>query len=329
MPLSVGGRGGAPTLGKSNNSGGGRQAVVCVVVSIVMFTVSCRLGASSPLEVVRGAFQTVTTPVRYLGATISAPFQGIGNVLINLTSDQASLSELKEENERLQARNVELEEAEQTATRLQALLDVKDSYNLQSTAARIISGSSDSWTSTVTIDKGSSGGLTVGMPVMASNGVIGQIIQCDSASSVVRLLSDESSSVSAMVQSSRAQGMLTGSATGEVKLTLIRTSQTVEVGDTVVTSGLGGVFPKGLPLGKVTSVENNPGSLYLDVVVELFAHTENNEEVLVITSLTESQQADASDIAEADAQETGTTTSTGTTSTTDSDTSSSTSSDEE
>ena len=278
---------------------------------------------------VRGAFQTVTTPVRYLGATISAPFQGIGNVLINLTSDQATLSELKEENERLQARNVELEEAEQTATRLQALLDVKDSYNLQSTAARIISGSSDSWTSTVTIDKGSSGGLTVGMPVMASNGVIGQIIQCDSASSVVRLLSDESSSVSAMVQSSRAQGMLTGSATGEVKLTLIRTSQTVEVGDTVVTSGLGGVFPKGLPLGKVTSVENNPGSLYLDVVVELFAHTENNEEVLVITSLTESQQADATDIADADAQETGTSASTDIASTTDSDTSSSTSSDEE
>lgn len=106
-----------------------------------------------------------------------------------------------------------------------------------------------------------------------------------------------------MVQSSRAQGMLAGSATGQVTLTLIRTGQTVSVGDVVVTSGLGGVFPKGLPLGKVTSVDNNPGSLYLDIVVEPFAHTENFEEVLVITSLTEEQQATSEDISAADAQE--------------------------
>lgn len=261
------------------------------------------MGSNSPLELVRGAFQTVTSPVRYLGSTVSAPFQGVGNVITNLTTDQQTLSDLQAENERLQARNAELEEAEQTASRLQSLLDLQDSYNLQSTAARIISSSTDSWTSTVTIDKGSSSGLTVGMPIMASNGVIGQIIQCNAATSVVRLVKDESSSISAMVQSSRAQGMLTGSATGQVTLELIRTGQTVEVGDVVVTSGLGGVFPKGLPLGRVTSVENNPGALYLDIVVEPFAHTENNEEVLVITSLTEGQEASAEDIAAADAQE--------------------------
>lgn len=261
------------------------------------------MGSGSPFEAVRGAFQTVTSPVRYLGSTVSAPFQGLGNIITNLTTDQQTLSDLQEENQRLQARNAELEEAEQTASRLQSLLDLQDSYSLQSTAARIISSSTDSWTSTVTIDKGSTSGLTVGMPIMASNGIIGQIIQCNPTTSVVRLVTDESSSISAMVQSSRAQGMINGSATGQVTLELIRTGQTVEVGDVVVTSGLGGVFPKGLPLGRVTSVENNPGSLYLDIVVEPFAHTENNEEVLVITSLTEGQQASAEDIAAADAQE--------------------------
>ena len=271
------------------------------------------MGSGSPFEVVRGAFQTVTSPVRYLGSTVSAPFQGLGNIITNLTTDQQTLSDLQEENQRLQARNAELEEAEQTASRLQSLLDLQDSYSLQSTAARIISSSTDSWTSTVTIDKGSTSGLTVGMPIMASNGIIGQIIQCNPTTSVVRLVTDESSSISAMVQSSRAQGMINGSATGQVTLELIRAGQTVEVGDVVVTSGLGGVFPKGLPLGRVTSVENNPGSLYLDIVVEPFAHTENNEEVLVITSLTEGQQASAEDIAAADAQENaGKTTSTST-----------------
>ena len=261
------------------------------------------MGDAGPIAGVRSAFMTVTTPVRYLGATVTAPFQGLGNIFANLTSDQGTLSDLKAENERLQARNAELEESEQTASRLQALLGIKDAYNLQSTAARIISGSVDSWSSTVTIDKGTADGLSVGMPVTASNGVIGQIVECGATSATVRLLTDESSSISAMVQTSRAQGMLVGSATGQVELTLIRTSQTVNVGDVIVTSGLGGVFPKGLPLGKVTSVDSNPGSLYLDIVVEPFAHTENFEEVLVVTSLTQEQQATSEDISQADSQE--------------------------
>ncbi len=311
MPLSGQGRQTAPTIGNSSRqSTGGRALVICAVVSIVLFTVSCRTGEDGPLGVVRGAFQTVTAPVRYLGATVSVPFQSLANIVVNLTADQETLSELQAENEELRARNVELEEAEQEAERLQELLDLVDTYDLQSTAARVISGSSDSWTSTVTIDKGTSSGLSVGMPVTSSSGVIGQIIECGTSTSTVRLLTDENSSISAMVQSSRAQGMLTGSATGELSLTLVRTSQEVSVGDVVVTSGLGGVFPKGLPLGEVVSVQSSPGALYLEIVVEAYASAENYEEVLVITSLTEDQQATADDIAEADAQETSTSTTT-------------------
>lgn len=280
-----------------------RALVVCALLSVTLFTLSCQTGESGPLGVVRGAFQTVTSPVRYLGATIASPFQGLGNVFANLTADQATLTELTEENERLRAENVELTETAESAARLQALLDLQDAYSLQSSAARIISGSTDSWSSTVSLDKGTSSGLTAGMPVTSPTGVLGQIVSCGPTTSTVRLLSDESSSISCMVQSSRAQGMLTGSASGEVRLTLVSASQKVNVGDVVVTSGLGGVFPKGLPVGEVTSVESDPSAIYLDIVVELYAHPETSEEVLVITSLTEGQQATAEDIAEADAQE--------------------------
>lgn len=303
MPLG-GNRAPSSELGNNNQGTGGRELVVCLVISVVLFTVGVRTGEDGPLGAVRGAFQTVTTPVRLVGSAITMPFQGLGNIFSNLTADQATLSELQAENDELRSRNAELEEAEQTATRLQGLLDLQSSYNLQSTAAHIISGSSDSWSSTVTIDKGTSSGLSVGMPVTSSSGVIGQIVECGATSSTVLLVTDESSSVSAMVQSSRAQGMLDGSAAGEVRLDMIRTDQTVEVGDIVVTSGLGGVFPKGLPLGKVTSVEKNPGSMYYTIVVEPYAHTENAEEVLVITSLTDSQVATSEDVASADSQET-------------------------
>lgn len=303
MPLSGPRRQGVPTLSNARQSGGGAALIACAVISIALFTVSCRTGEDGPLSVVRGAFQTVTSPVRYLGATVAAPFQGLGNVVTNLTADQETLSELREENEQLRARNVELEEAAQSVERLQGLLDLQNVNNLQSTAAHIISGAGDSWSSTVVIDKGTTSGLAVGMPVTSSSGIIGQIVECGPTTSTVRLITDENSSVSAMIQSSRLQGMVEGSVTDQLSLTLIPSSSQVSVGDVVVTSGLGGVFPKGLPLGQVTSVENSPGSTYLSISVEPFAHAESYEEVLVITSLTEEQQATADDIAAADAQD--------------------------
>ena len=307
MPLSNQIQGASTGLGSNNNKHtGGRSFIILSLLSIVLLTVSARMGTEGPLEMVRGGFSTITMPFRMAGSAIAMPFQGIGNIFSNLTADQQTLSDLKAENEQLRSRNAELEETNQSTQRLQGLLDLKNTYNLQSTGARVISGSTDSFNNTIVIDKGTSSGLAVGMPVVDSGGVIGQIIECSPTTSTVRLITDEKSGVAAMVQSSRAQGMLMGSASRQITLNLINTNQKVAVGDTVVTSGLGGVFPKGLPLGKVTSVEAAPGSLYYTIVVEPYGNVSTNEEVMVITSLSEEQKATADDIAEADKQNTPT-----------------------
>ena len=309
MPLSNQIQGASSGLGSNNNKHtGGRSFIILSLLSIVLLTVSARMGAGGPLEMVRGGFSTITMPFRMAGSAIAMPFQGIGNIFSNLTADQQTLSDLKAENEQLRSRNAELEETNQSTQRLQGLLDLKNTYNLQSTGARVISGSTDSFNNTIVIDKGTSSGLAVGMPVVDSGGVIGQIIECGPTTSTVRLITDEKSGVAAMVQSSRAQGMLMGSASRQITLNLINTNQKVAVGDIVVTSGLGGVFPKGLPLGKVTSVEAAPGSLYYTIVIEPFGNVSTNEEVMVITSLSEEQKATADDIAEADKQNTPTAT---------------------
>ncbi len=287
---------GSSNLKSTKNATGGRLATILCVLSIVLFTLSCREAGSGPLTMIRGGFSVVASPVRAIGSLVGVPFQGLGNVVSNLTADQETLTELKEENAKLKAANAEYAENDLSVSRLQELLDLQDTYSLQSTAARIISGSTDSWSSTVTIDKGSTSGLTVGMPVCSSTGVIGQIMECGPTSSVVRLMSDEDSRISAMVQTTRASGTLAGSADGTLKLTGISVDQKVEVGDIIITSGLGGVYPKGLPLGTVTSCEKPTGALYWDIVVESIATTESQEEVLIITSLTEAQKkASASD----------------------------------
>lgn len=317
------------SLGRGSSSGVPRSLVVLTVISLAMFVVGVREGDSGLLHGVRGVFQTVATPVRLVGSFVSSPISGMGNVVGNLTADSATLSELEEENERLKAQVAELSEYEQQANTLTELLQLRNQYSLTSTAARVTGQSSDSWTSTITIDKGSSAGIAVGMPVTSSNGVIGQVSECGPSSATVRLITDENSGVSAMVQSSRAQGQVVGSPDGSLRMTLVRSDQKVSVGDTIITSGLGGVYPKGLPIGTVTNVTKTSGSMYYDITVEPLTVIDNLEEVLVITSISDDQKASAEDAAAANEQDRSTASTTSATTDASSSSSDSDSTDEE
>lgn len=269
------------------------------MLSVLLLTFYIREGEAGPIHAVRSGVVTATSPVRYVGSVVASPFNALGNIFSNLTASQETLSDLKQQNAELTGQVAQLAEAKETAERLEGLLGLQSTYNLQSTAARIIGGSSDAWSQTVTIDKGSLDGFEIGMPVCNAYGVIGQITEVALSSSTVLLINDETSGVSAMVQSSRAQGMLRGQADGSLRLEYVSTDYDVQVGDIVITSGLGGVFPKGLPLGTVSSVERRDNDVYYDIVVRTSASTENNEEVLVITALSDDQRATDEDIAAA------------------------------
>ncbi len=297
------------SMGRGSSNGVPRSLIVLSVISLALFVLGVREGDSGLLHGVRGVFQTVATPARVVGSVVASPISGISNVVGNLTADSQTLSDLKAENDDLKAQVARLTEYEDEANTLTDLLQLRNQYNLDSTAARVIARSTDSWSSTITIDKGTTSGIQTGMPVMTSTGVVGQVSECGPTTATVRLITDESSGVSAKVQSSGAQGQLQGSADGTLHLNLIRTDQQVSTGDSVVTSGLGGVYPKGLPVGTVSNVTKSSGSLYYDITVEPLASVGSLEEVLVITSLSGDQQATADDATAANAQDRTTSTS--------------------
>lgn len=294
-------------LNNRTQSTGLRPLIVLCIVSVLLLTFYIREGDTGPIHAVRSGVTTVTSPVRLVGSLVATPFNALSNVAANLTASQETLSDLKQQNEELTAEVAELSEAKETATRLEGLLNLQSTYNLQSTAARIVGASSDAWSRTVTIDKGSLDGLAINMPVTDSAGVIGQIIEVSPNTSTVRLITDEASGVSAMVQSTRAQGMLQGQADGTLRLEYVSVGADVKEGDIIVTSGIGGVYPKGLPLGTVSSVESAENAMYYTIVVTMGSTTENNEEVLVITSLTDEQTATDEEVADANANPQGTT----------------------
>ena len=271
-----------------------RPLIVFSLISVLLLTFYIREGEAGPIHAVRSGVTTITSPVRFVGSAVAAPFNAIGNVFSNLTASQDTLDELKKQNEELTSKVAELSEAQKTAERLEGLVGLQSTYNLKSTAARIVGASGDAWTSTVTIDKGSADGLTINMPVTSSAGVIGQIIDVSAKTSTVRLIGDENSGVSAMVQD------------GTLRLEYVSVDSDVKVGDIIVTSGIGGVFPKGLPLGTVSSVEKSANDVYYTIVVRAQTTAENNEEVLVITSLTDEQSASDEDVSTANSTPQGT-----------------------
>ena len=286
-------------LNQRRQSTGLRPLIVLCVVSILVLTFYLREGESGPIHTLRAGVTTITTPARMAGNLGSAPFNAVGNILGNLTASRATLDELEAENAELTARVAKLAEYQATSERLEKLLDLQSTYNLQSTAARIIGQSSDAWSDTVTIDKGSLDGISVNMPVTNSTGVIGQVIEVAPNASTVRLLTDEGSGVSAMIQDTRAQGMVQGQPDGTLRMDYVSVDADVKEGDIIITSGIGGVYPKGLPIGTVASVTKNSNDVYYTIIVSSASRTESNEEVLVITSLTEEQTATDEDVASA------------------------------
>lgn len=265
--------------------------IVLCVISLLLLTFYLREGDTGPIHAVRGGVMTVTSPVRMLGSAVAAPFGALGNIAQNATASSETLSELKKRNEELTAQVAELSEAQETAERLEKLVGLKSTYSLESTAARIIGSTGNAWTDSVIIDKGSASGFEVGMPVCSSGGVIGQIIEVSANTSTVRLITDDQSGVSAMIQGSRAQGVLQGQADGTLRLEYVVSDAEVATGDIVITSGIGGTFPKGLPLGTVASIDRAPNAVYYTIVVRAASSAESNEEVLVITSVSEDQIA--------------------------------------
>lgn len=271
-------------IGERDQRRGVRLLVILLVVSLVSVTLYSREGSSGPVHLLRSAVQTVATPFRLLGSQLVRPLDALGNVVSNLTADSATLEELQGENEQLVQQLAQFNEYKSENERLEAILALSSAYDLQGVAARVIEKSDETWTDTIVIDKGSTSGIRMDMPVTIGSGVIGQVCSVSATTSTVRLLTDPSMGVSAMLQNSRTTGILAGSVDGYLHLQYVTTDVDVSTGEIVVSSGLGGVYPKGLPLGRVVSVSSASSDQYLDITVEPISRASNYEEVFVITS---------------------------------------------
>ncbi len=237
--------------------------------------------------------QLKNDPIGPMLLWIMRPLQIAAQTTMNWIQDvQDSYSMLagyRSENEKLRKRIQQLEvernqllEAEATNRRLQQLLDFRTRLPSGSMTASIIADSASSWFKSCLLDKGSTDGVRKGMAVMTPLGVVGQVVAVTARAAKVLLLTDPNSGVDVLVQRTRARGIVSGSLDNGTTLKYVKRSEDIQEGDRLVTSGLDGIFPKGIVVGTVIKVRKQTLGLFQYIEVMPAVSLTRTEEVFIV-----------------------------------------------
>lgn len=228
-------------------------------------------------------FQEVTKP-------LGLSFQFVTNKTSNLWTSYLWLIGVARENAELRgelylirSEVIRLRELAQENRTLRSLLEFKQAAGFQGKVASVIGYDPTGWLRTVTVDKGTSHGLLEALPVIQAGAVVGQVSVAASDTSQVLLLTDRSSGVAGVIQRSRARGIIFGTGSNNCRFDYVGQDEDVVVGDVVVTSGMDGVFPKGLEIGQIVRIKNEPGEVFQSIAIKPSVDFTHLESVFVIT----------------------------------------------
>lgn len=213
---------------------------------------------------------------------------GILGGLERLWTNYFWLHGAREENRQLQAeirdltlRLETLQQAQKENARLQQVLGLSANLPYRSITAKVVGRTPDFMSKTVYIDRGSAAGIAADDPVLSSSGVVGRVVFVSRYHSQIQLITNSDASTGVMVERTRSPGVLKGSGDSLLNLDYISNTEQINAGDLVTSSGLDGIYPKGLPVGKVA--ESHKGnSVFRSIKVEPTADLIHLEEVLVL-----------------------------------------------
>jgi rod shape-determining protein MreC len=259
-----------------------RTAVLFIAVMlghIILISAQVNSRAGVPLlEVITfGAFAEVQR-----GASgFTGGFRNAWNGYVNLRGVRAENERLKEQLAALQVQFQQERARAERARQLERLLGFQNELNISTQAAAIIgAGGMDNFR-VITIDRGTKHGIATNMAVIAPTGVVGRVVTPTHHASKVQLLIDRNAAAGALVERTRAQGIIVGTGENFVRMDFVAATADVKVGDTVVTSGIDKIYPRGFVIGRVETVGGGDG-IYRTVRVRPSVDFNRLEEVLVV-----------------------------------------------
>lgn len=256
--------------------------IILIAINIIILSASSRSYSSYydpgriAIPFIAPFQEAVTRSIRFV--------RGLWNNYFYLVTAAKENERIRDALNRAIEENNQLVELKLSNTRLRGLLEFQKTIANRVIAAEVIGKDPSPWFKTIIIDKGRDDQVGKGMAVVIPDGVVGQVINASSHYSKVLLITAHNSSADALVQRTRARGIIQGGATGRCVFKYVLRKHDVQIGDRVVTSGLDDVFPKGLSIGQVSRVIKPDAGIFQEVTVIPYVDFEKLEEVLVVLS---------------------------------------------
>lgn len=271
---------------RDKNSSRKVWVLIFVLASIFCIVFLTARGRFEPV-VSSQAVSLVLAPFQQVVSWVGSQVNYVTSNIWEIATEHQQNKMLRSEVEQLRAQNLQASEFAAENERLRALLGYKQSATqFDLVAARVIGRESATWSSMIVIDRGTSDGVRENMAVVTEKGLVGHVVEAGLKSSKVQLIMDPRSSVGTLVQrpESRVTGIVEGDMNDPTMPRMVNIPKTADVqeGDVIVTSGFGGVYPKGIVVGKVAAVKNEAGGLLKYGVIETSVNFQKLEDVAVI-----------------------------------------------
>ena len=253
--------------------------LTAVVVSLLFLTLQTR-GYSAGADQVIAA---VTTPLQAALAKLHRGAFGLWGTYLDWKTVRTENRRLRDEVEQLRVEALRVRETDEENRRLRRLLALRDRLPLATLPAEVIARDWG-WTRALTVNRGLGDGIVRMTPAITPDGLVGRVVDVRPGASVVQLLTDPASTVGALLVRTRTGGVVEGAPPGTVRFKyMARDGAAIQVGDLVVTSGLGGVFPRGIPLGRVQAIDDRGSALFHYATLTPAVDVARVEEVLLLT----------------------------------------------
>jgi len=258
---------------------------VLLLTNLVIMAIDARDSATRQ-RLIRSWVQAVASPAQNISSGASGAGSSFIRRIMNFGSAASENERLRED---LTKTQLELRKAEQAAAeteRLKGLLNLKEQTGFDSVPARVIARDSSVWFNTITINRGSSSGIALNMPVVTGGGIVGRVIALSPWTAQVMMITDEKAAAGAIVGKLGSSGSL-GSVRGLgdrglVEMRYVSDLETVAVGDYILTTGQDGIYPPGLTIGEVVQVDKEASSQSHRILVRPGANLDRLENVAVL-----------------------------------------------
>ena len=219
--------------------------------------------------------------LRFLSMTVFFPLQVVLSQSTKVRNIFSENRRLKSEVIRLSARVAELQEESIENSRLRRMLDMTENFSYDLLPVRVIAQDPSPALRSIVVSAGLSDSIAMWMPLVNERGVVGKVVQVMHRISLVQLLKDPSNRTGVLFRRTRATGILE-TENGNDFFVQCRSHEPIETGDTIVTSGLGGIYPRGLPVGTVKHIDKISDPLFKQVTVSLSVDFNHIEELFVM-----------------------------------------------